>query len=185
MAAEAARRGISSELLASRMVGRWPSGAPMVLAPRQDNARLAEDWRRNNDFGYAGDPLQHALERVHQAYRPILVRVGRKDDFLEFEKLAIAHRPGPLWWRLALVVRLKVVLDALRKPEKLVQALPQRRKTFNPAEKEHVEQEVQFVLARSSALDSTERLVSFVEQLVEPCVIRAREDPAVRRAAAR
>ena len=75
VAAEAARRGISSELLASRMVGRWPSGAPMVLAPREDNARLAEDWRRNNDFGYPADPLQLACP-----YAAHIRKVNPRDD---------------------------------------------------------------------------------------------------------
>src|SRR5436305_14319817 len=60
VAAQAARLGISRELLASRMVGRWPSGAPMVLAPREDAAWLGADDKRNNDFGYAADPLQLA-----------------------------------------------------------------------------------------------------------------------------
>jgi Dyp-type peroxidase family len=34
--------------LAARMVGRWPSGAPLVLAPDQDASDLADA----NDFGY-------------------------------------------------------------------------------------------------------------------------------------
>ncbi len=35
--------------LASRMVGRWPSGAPLTRTPQRDDPSLAED----NDFGYA------------------------------------------------------------------------------------------------------------------------------------
>jgi Dyp-type peroxidase family len=35
-------------LLAAKMVGRWPSGAPLVLAPGQDDLSLAD----SNDFGY-------------------------------------------------------------------------------------------------------------------------------------
>jgi len=39
--------------LAARMVGRWPSGAPLVLAPDEDQPALADA----NDFGYAAvDP---------------------------------------------------------------------------------------------------------------------------------
>jgi Dyp-type peroxidase family len=34
--------------LASKMVGRWPSGAPLVLAPERDSSELGEE----NDFGY-------------------------------------------------------------------------------------------------------------------------------------
>ena len=40
-------------LLAAKIVGRWPSGAPLVLAPAQDDPSLAN----SNDFGYhAVDP---------------------------------------------------------------------------------------------------------------------------------
>jgi Dyp-type peroxidase family len=40
-------------LLGAKMVGRWPSGAPLSLAPAQDDASLAD----SNDFGYcANDP---------------------------------------------------------------------------------------------------------------------------------
>ncbi len=37
---------------AARMVGRWPSGAPLVLRPRHDDPQLG----RTDDFGYTGDP---------------------------------------------------------------------------------------------------------------------------------
>jgi deferrochelatase/peroxidase EfeB len=38
--------------LASKCVGRWPSGAPLILAPDRDDPRLAE----RDDFFYADDP---------------------------------------------------------------------------------------------------------------------------------
>jgi deferrochelatase/peroxidase EfeB len=44
------------ELLAAKLVGRWRSGAPLTLAPTQDNPALGEDPQRNNDFTYANDP---------------------------------------------------------------------------------------------------------------------------------
>ena len=44
-------------LLQAKMVGRWPSGAPLVLAPERDDPELGADPQRNNDFGYyAEDP---------------------------------------------------------------------------------------------------------------------------------
>jgi Dyp-type peroxidase family len=44
----------AQEVLAARLVGRWPSGAPLVKAPDQDDPTLAQD----NDFGYHHtDPL--------------------------------------------------------------------------------------------------------------------------------
>ncbi|MFD4530566.1 Dyp-type peroxidase [Kitasatospora sp. NPDC058397] len=39
-------------LLAAKMVGRWPSGAPLTLAPEHDDPELAADPRRVNDFLY-------------------------------------------------------------------------------------------------------------------------------------
>jgi len=44
------------ELLAAKLVGRWRSGAPLVLAPDTDNPALGEDPQRNNDFNYSNDP---------------------------------------------------------------------------------------------------------------------------------
>jgi hypothetical protein len=37
------------------MVGRWPSGAPLVLAPEQDDLELGDDPTRSNDFVYEKD----------------------------------------------------------------------------------------------------------------------------------
>jgi Dyp-type peroxidase family len=44
------------ELLAAKIVGRWPSGAPLVLAPDHDDPALGADARRNNAFRYGDDP---------------------------------------------------------------------------------------------------------------------------------
>jgi Dyp-type peroxidase family len=44
------------ELLAAKLVGRWRSGAPLVLAPDVDDPSLGADPQRNNDFNYANDP---------------------------------------------------------------------------------------------------------------------------------
>jgi Dyp-type peroxidase family len=43
------------ELLAAKMVGRWRSGAPLVLAPDRDDPELGSDRNRNNVFSYADD----------------------------------------------------------------------------------------------------------------------------------
>jgi len=43
--------------LAAKCFGRWPSGAPLVLAPDRDAPGLGADDRRNNDFTFAAtDP---------------------------------------------------------------------------------------------------------------------------------
>jgi Dyp-type peroxidase family len=44
------------ELVAAKLVGRWRSGAPLVLAPDIDDPALGADPRRNNDFNYSNDP---------------------------------------------------------------------------------------------------------------------------------
>ena len=43
------------ERLAAKLVGRWPSGAPLVFAPEGDDPALGADPARNNDFGYAAE----------------------------------------------------------------------------------------------------------------------------------
>jgi Dyp-type peroxidase family len=40
------------ELLAAKFMGRWRSGAPLVLAPQRDDPELGADPMRNNDFNY-------------------------------------------------------------------------------------------------------------------------------------
>lgn len=40
------------ELLAAKLMGRWRSGAPLVLAPGRDDPELAADPQRSNNFDY-------------------------------------------------------------------------------------------------------------------------------------
>jgi Dyp-type peroxidase family len=50
------------ELLAAKLMGRWRSGAPLVLAPDKDDPALGADPMRNNDFNYAKmDPHGYAV----------------------------------------------------------------------------------------------------------------------------
>jgi Dyp-type peroxidase family len=50
------------ELLAAKLMGRWRSGAPLVLAPDKDDPTLATDLQRNNDFNYKEmDPHGYAV----------------------------------------------------------------------------------------------------------------------------
>jgi Dyp-type peroxidase family len=44
------------ELLGAKVVGRWPSGAPLSLAPDKDDPELGADPQRNNAFMYGDDP---------------------------------------------------------------------------------------------------------------------------------
>jgi Dyp-type peroxidase family len=40
------------ELIAAKLMGRWRSGAPLVLSPDKDDPALGADPQRNNDFNY-------------------------------------------------------------------------------------------------------------------------------------
>ncbi len=50
------------ELVAAKLMGRWRSGAPLVLAPEKDDPVLAANFQRNNDFNYKSmDPYGYAI----------------------------------------------------------------------------------------------------------------------------
>ena len=50
------------ELVAAKLMGRWRSGAPLVLAPDKDDPALGADMQRNNDFNYKEmDPHGYAV----------------------------------------------------------------------------------------------------------------------------
>jgi Dyp-type peroxidase family len=49
-------------LIAAKLMGRWRSGAPLVLAPEKDDPALGADPQRNNDFNYKEmDPHGYAV----------------------------------------------------------------------------------------------------------------------------
>lgn len=49
------------ELLAAKLMGRWRSGAPLVLAPEADDPELGADPQRTNNFDYGKmDPYGYA-----------------------------------------------------------------------------------------------------------------------------
>jgi Dyp-type peroxidase family len=50
------------EFVAAKLMGRWRSGAPLVLAPDQDDPELGRDMQRNNSFNYKEmDPVGYAV----------------------------------------------------------------------------------------------------------------------------
>ncbi len=73
------------ELLAAKFVGRWPSGAPLVLAPEHDDPELGADPKRNNAFLYAAAddargikcPLGAHARRMNARDAPIVGVVRR------------------------------------------------------------------------------------------------------------
>lgn len=54
-AAAAAAAGIDADLLKAQLVGRWPSGAPIVKTPTADDPDLGKAEDRNNDFEFGDD----------------------------------------------------------------------------------------------------------------------------------
>jgi hypothetical protein len=58
------------ELVAAKLMGRWRSGAPLVLAPDKDDLALGADPQRNNDFNYGHGPARvcGATRRAHTPY---------------------------------------------------------------------------------------------------------------------
>ena len=49
------------ELVAAKLMGRWRSGAPLVLSPENDDPKLAGDYQRTNDFDFGKmDPHGYA-----------------------------------------------------------------------------------------------------------------------------
>ena len=58
------------ELVAAKFMGRWRSGAPLVLAPEHDDPELGADPNRNNDFNYKEmDPHGYAVPLGSHARR--------------------------------------------------------------------------------------------------------------------
>lgn len=55
---EAASLEMDAGIIAARMVGRWPSGAPLMLSPLQDDPALGADTMANNAFEFEADPFQ-------------------------------------------------------------------------------------------------------------------------------
>ena len=66
------------ELVAAKMMGRWRSGCPVDLSPDKDDATIAADPKRRNNFTYAGDdeglrcPLGSHLRRSNPRATPLI-----------------------------------------------------------------------------------------------------------------
>ncbi|WP_245494876.1 Dyp-type peroxidase [Rhizobium ruizarguesonis] len=65
------------DLVAAKLMGRWPSGCPLDLSPEKDDPAIAADPERRNDFTYAGDdqglrcPLGSHLRRSNPRATPL------------------------------------------------------------------------------------------------------------------
>lgn len=58
VASEADGLQMDRPLLAARMMGRWPSGAPLALCPLADDPAIGADPMLADDFDHADDPYQ-------------------------------------------------------------------------------------------------------------------------------
>lgn len=78
------------ELVAAKLMGRWRSGAPLVLAPTKDDPELANDPQRVNNFNYATqDPHGYAA--------PVgchIRRVNMRDTTVNMNRRRIIRRGG-------------------------------------------------------------------------------------------
>jgi len=65
------------DLVAAKMMGRWRSGCPVDLSPEKDDATIADDLQRRNNFTYAGDdqglrcPIGAHLRRSNPRATPL------------------------------------------------------------------------------------------------------------------
>ncbi|KAJ7614838.1 dye-decolorizing peroxidase precursor [Roridomyces roridus] len=56
-------RAQGADLLGARMVGRWPSGAPVFLSPNADDPELGADSHRNNNFTNSRCPFSAHIRK--------------------------------------------------------------------------------------------------------------------------
>lgn len=66
------------ELIAAKMVGRWRSGAPLVLSPDHDDPTLGADPNRNNSFNYSND-----MEGLKCPFSAHIRRISPRDALKE------------------------------------------------------------------------------------------------------
>jgi deferrochelatase/peroxidase EfeB len=78
------------EWVAAKLMGRWRSGAPLVLAPERDDPALALDPTRNNNFNYAEmDPHGYAVPLGAH-----IRRVNPRDTVVNMQRRRLLRRGG-------------------------------------------------------------------------------------------
>jgi deferrochelatase/peroxidase EfeB len=78
------------ELIAAKLMGRWRSGAPLVLAPEKDDPELGKDLQRTNDFNYAKmDPYGYACPLGAHARR-----MNPRDTAVNMQRRKMIRRGG-------------------------------------------------------------------------------------------
>jgi Dyp-type peroxidase family len=61
--------GIESGLFGAKCVGRWASGAPIMLAPEKDDKKLADNDCANNNFEFRGEGETEANKAEHKPHQ--------------------------------------------------------------------------------------------------------------------
>jgi Dyp-type peroxidase family len=78
------------ELIAAKLMGRWRSGAPLVLAPTKDDPELGADRQRNNNFDYGTmDPHGYAVPLGSH-----IRRMNPRDTAVNMNRRRIIRRGG-------------------------------------------------------------------------------------------
>src|SRR5260370_30857704 len=78
------------ELPAAKLMGRWRSGAPLVLAPDKDDPALGADPARNNNFDYGKmDPYGYAVPLGSH-----IRRMNPRDTAANMQRRRIIRRGG-------------------------------------------------------------------------------------------
>jgi Dyp-type peroxidase family len=94
-----AAAGPLTELLAAKLVGRWPSGAPLTLAPERDDPDLATAERRNR-FGFLehdADGLRCPISAHIRRANPRDARGGTAEDSYNVVNRHRIVRRGRSW----------------------------------------------------------------------------------------
>jgi Dyp-type peroxidase family len=87
VAGAATDTGLGADVVAAKVLGRWPDGSPLVLRPQSGDKRLGNDRERVNDFGYRGDPDGMACPRGAH-----IRRANPRDGFRAGGRLTARHR---------------------------------------------------------------------------------------------
>ena len=78
------------KLIAAKLMGRWRSGAPLVLAPEKDDPALAADPQRNNNFDY-GKMDTHGYAVPLGAH---IRRMNPRDTAMNMQRRRMIRRGG-------------------------------------------------------------------------------------------
>ncbi len=81
-----------AELLAAKMMGRWRSGAPLVLCPERDDPELGADPQHNNSFLYYDDDPRGLKCPLGAHSRRMNPRDQFKDEIIQVNRHRLLRR---------------------------------------------------------------------------------------------